>query len=510
MSAKTARVARPVKPKVVDTTPAQAVQSAQSAQVTQPAQSVQVAQSAHSVQQAEQPVQPAHTVSDQTTQTNQTAQPEADGGKRQQTGRIIDCDISSARARRHMDKMNLNYRIDTLISELKTPLDEYKHAKTCLDSGKVSVSVEKEVEKDGKKVRQTVSEERPLTDAERTKFHNTVAHLGPSVARLEADIAAYGHERTRFSNTASVALAVILNELVYQIGGHAMNSVLAAKKKIIQIEHIHTPGIEKLSLYPLIKNLPTFVATSEKLTRDATETASREALAVALAQAEREFKKKYNVHLSKKKVEAVAPAAPAPAPDVPAPAPVEENAVPELDEEDDSADSKTSFRFYVAQVCKKLIKNNPTYKSVRVSTEIRAYLSDLLVELIRHLSPLIQLTASNMRNKTINDVAILRTVESKLIDGHAAVDTVELRDELVTDPVALKAEFAKRDEAKKNGTSYTVDLEKLPKIQGRVAYRSVSFPTSGFADLEKIVKDKVALFKDSLVDEEDVVPEASA
>jgi histone H3/H4 len=178
----------------------------------------------------------------------------------------------------------------------------------------------------------------------------------------------------------------------------------------------------------------------------------------------------------------------------PVTAPAEEEEETE-DDVDDSSDSKTSFRFYVGQVCKETVKRDPRYKAVRVSTAIRGYLSNLLVEFIQRLSSLVHLTATNMKNKTINDVAILRTVEALLIDGHATHEVIEYKDAMVLDPAVLKAESAKREEEKKAGREYKVDLDKVPKVPGVVAVRTVSYPTSGYSLLASKVEEKLKLYE---------------
>lgn len=423
----------------------------------------------------------------------------ATANKRQQTSKAIGVSISSARTRRHLDRLNLNATLDGMINELKEQYNAYKSAKAHLESGKLTYSEEKEV--DGKKVFEEKT--RALTDAERAAFQATFNKLADSAALLEMKIAALSRERTRFSNEASIALSIICDELVQQLTEHTMNCVLKAKKKIIQINHLHEAGVEKLPLYPLIKSLPSFVAMAESLSSKAQEETNAATLTAALAQAEKDFKKKYSVHAPKKKKAVDEVAVDASAVKPVSPAKVEEA------EDDDSADSKTSFRFYVGMVCKEVIKRDVNYESVRVSTEIRGYLSDLLIEFIQRISSLVQLTAACMKNKTINDVAILRTVEALLIDGHAPHETVEFKEALVHDPVVLKAETAKREEEKKAGREYKIDLEKIPKIQGLVAVRAISYPTSGFAALAAKVQEKLALHEE-LVKKGKVEPETDA
>lgn len=495
------RATRPVKPKV---TAQPAVQTPTPALT--PAPVVVEAPAANFVAVVPTPTPETTT---QTVQTEQTPQPQATS-KRQQTSKTLGVSISSARVRRHIDRLNLNFKVDSEISELKDKLAQHKNAKDSLTSGTVSY-VEERQEGD-KKVFDTKT--RPITEEERVSFTATMNKLSADVPVMEMKVAALSRERTRFSNEASIALSIICDELIQQIIGHTMNRVLAAKKKIIQVCHLHEPGVEKLSLYPLIKNLPSFVSMAEKLTEEARSEKAAKELAAALAQAEKDFKKKFAAHIPKKKMtveaaaalqaqllaqvaaEAAAQAAVvAPAAPEPVPSPVQ---VPEQEEpadDDDTVDSKTSFKFYVGQVCKDMKEKDARYKSVRVSTDIRSYLSDLLVEFIQRISSLVHLTAACMKNKTINEVAIVRTVQGLLIDGHTSVETIEYKDAMVHDPVKLSEETAKRDEAKKECREYKIDLDKIQKVPGLVAVRTITYPTSGFAQLQAKVDEKLALHK---------------
>jgi hypothetical protein len=403
--------------------------------------------------------------------------------------------------------MRLNAKIDAAIAELKKTLAEYHDAKAKLESG-VSTSSE-EVVVDGKKTH--VAKTAPLSDAEKASLSATVESVGPTVPSLDAKVKALSRERIRFSNEASIALAMICDEIVQELVTHTMDRVLAAKKKIIQICHLHEAGVEQLPLYPLVKSLPSFAARAAQLANTLADEKASAALATALTQAEKEWRKKHSV--VRKRTKEVAPAAPAaqpaaaaaeqapaesaaPAPEsTPAPAvPAAAEEAPEESDDDaavDVSDSKTSFKFYVHQVCKNLVKKDERYKSVRVSTEIRGYLSDLLVEFIQRLAPLVALTASAMKNKTVNDSAILRTVKSLLIDGHASEETIELLPALVDDPAAVKAETLKRDEEKKAGRKYKIDMTKIPQVNGFKAVHTVKYPTSGYAELEERVKAKL-------------------
>jgi hypothetical protein len=432
--------------------------------------------------------------------------------------------ISSARVRRHLDRMNMNKEIDVLLRPLKTELNADERAKKALKEGVEHEQVAEEVERDngkGKMVKVKVMKDvtKPLNDARRAELQAAVDAFAPRFKEVSERAAALSKERVRFSSDAPVVLSIVFDELVQQLLEHAMNRVLLADKKIIQINHLHEEGVEKLSLYPLIKTLPSWTKIADEIADKAKDEAFQKALEKALAQAEKDFKKKYAALLSQKKkkkevVAAVVDAAPAAAEAAPADAPAAEDApvepaaaeaAPVEDAEEDVADEskdKTTFNFYVNNACRKLIKSNDRYKKVRVSTDIRQYLSTLLIELITRLSTLIKLTTDSMKVKTVNRTPILNTIRTLLIDGHVPTEVISFTTKQVPDPELLKAEQAKRDEslaareaAAKNGTElpaeYKFDVNALPKVDGLVAERKVSFGTSKFDELYETIMTKL-------------------
>jgi hypothetical protein len=442
-----------------------------------------------------------------------------------------------------MDHINLNNVIDGMIATLKTNLDEHQKATTHLKTGKITETKSKDVtDAEGKVTKVDEQVERGITEVERKAYHDTIAKHGPYVAKWEQDVAALSRERTRFSSEASVALSIIADMTVRELAVHAMNSVLLAEKKIIHPEHLHGEGVTKLSLYPLFGTLPSFAKKAAEFAAKKAQEDKDNSLQVALKEAEKEFKRKYAASLAKKKAGAVvAPAAPAPAP-VPAPAVAAEPVVEDDEADDENGDSKTSFRFYVGQVCKQIIKETPKYQvwteavaadpvkgtpevpstpvldkngqikaMVRISTDIRDHLSDIVVDEIARISTLTQLTANDMNNKTISEEAILSAVKKLLVDGHTPVETVEITDVMVADPAVVKAEAEKKEAAKaaakaaalaagvefkdfKYAKTYA-KLEDYPQVPGRLAKRVVTFPTSGYHKLETEVRAKLAILE---------------
>jgi histone H3/H4 len=440
--------------------------------------------------------------------------------KRQQTTKNIHVNISAARTRRHMDRINLNKVIDDMLAAPKEKIAAYDTAKTKLETKKLSETVEVTKTVDGKEVKTSEVKERDLTAAELKAAQDTVNEGKNVYASWVADRNALSSERTRFSSEASVALSIICDNVVKDLATHAMNSVLAEQKKIIHPEHLYADGVENLALYALVRTLPSFRAKFAEYTSSRKNKDLEAKLKMARHEAEKEFKVKYAASLSKKKPAAVVvPGAAVVAPVVAAPAVAE--ADHDEEEEEDESDSKTSFRHYVGEVCKHLVKTTPRYQVwseettvdgaqvasapvldkkgqvkllVRISNEMRAHLSDIVVELIARLSVLTQLTADDMKNKTVNEEAILSTVKKLLVDGHVPTETVTLTNELVPNEESpeYKAAQKKRADAKAAGQKVEkLDLSNVPKVSVRVATRKITFPTSSYDALEADVREKL-------------------
>lgn len=456
---------RPVKPKVtppkptVVVPPSPAVEDAVSLPTSNEVESELLAA-------VESSVSEMHAVTDEIVPT-----PPVDTHKRVQTNKAISVNISPARVRRHLDKMNLNLEIDTKIAELKLAAAPHAAALAALNA---------------------LGED--ATDITRATAQDAVDALTPEAAVIASKIAALSRERTRFSNEASITLSIVLDYMIQQLARHTMVCVLDAKMKIIKVCHVHNADVEKLSLAPLFRTLPLFVATRDTINKLAYDSATKAHDANLLAQAEKNFKKKYAITIktfgnsevteSTTEVSETAIATD-----------VEVTEGTEVTETTEEVDSKTSFRFYVHQVCKEVSKSDPKFKSIRVSTEIRNYFSDLVVEFIKRVAPLIHETANSMKNKTVSDIAVLKTIENMLIDGHAPHETIELTTGQFTDPTAFKTETAKQAEEKAAGREYKVNVASLPKVDGFIAHRTITYPTSGFAELSERVAEKLALYR---------------
>jgi hypothetical protein len=396
--------------------------------------------------------------------------------------------VSAARVRTHIDRNGLNKNICAETAVQKALLDpKYVAAKTALSSGKVSEQVEvkaAEPEKivDGVTVNAKPAEyetkSRDITDAERAAFEATVA-AGAGVAKpVEQKLAALSSQRFRISQNTPLVLSIVAERMVSELMHHTMKYATENKRKIISVAHLHESDPSKLSLYPLYANVPSF---REEATRVAKE-AAEELAASTRKQTERDVKKQYGLSIRAKKTEAALAEEAKKAEEAKLVAAAEA----EVDDESE-ADSGTSFRFYVGQVCKQLINANDSFKSVRVSKEIRSHVSDVITDVLVRFSTLLLQVTECLKNKTISESSVMHTLEILLTDGHERVETLELKPIMVPEPKALEVEEAKV----KANKDYKFKPEDLPQVSSWAAVRTVSYPTSGYNALAAELKEKL-------------------
>lgn len=401
--------------------------------------------------------------------------------------------ISSARVRRIIDKYTINKQLDEKIKDNESKIQQWKDAKDDLARGafKTQEAYEETVKTTVEGVETTKVEKKtkevlvPLTDIDIQKLKLVVSDIGPLVGKLVLESEALSREKTRFSLESSLTLAIVFDNLVCQVAEHAIKKVLSTKKKIVQIEHIHSEGLSQIPLYPLLKSLGLFIKTQASIDSAVHAKLVAAHTAATRTAALREFKAKY-ADVLPKKPKAVKPKPAEPA----APADEEELLVAEPVDE-----TKDSFKHYITNVCKSVIDANAAFAGIRFSSHAKIYISELLVELIVRLAPLILRQIEAMNIKTVNVPAILTTIELLLIDGHKPSEVIEMSTEKIPDPLLLRKEFEKKDQAKKEGQTYKVSLESVPKVDGYVVTRKFTYPSAKFEQLSKDVEHKIKLYK---------------
>ena len=397
----------------------------------------------------------------------------------------------------NLNVQGINALLKSKHSELDDKIKDYEHAKEVLAAGKLTDTREVEKTENGVTTKVKESFERPLTAEETASFKKTVEQYSHSISAMEADRHAYGAACLRFAKNTPVAVAVVFDEVVKQSINHAMAAGQKENppRKNIDIDYMYSDGLEKLPLAPLFIDLPTYVETRDQLTQRRRTEAEQLARTVLLKNQEKELRRMYKitkkmVNEATAKAEAAKAAAPAAAAPVEEPDPVEEEVID--NEAHLPVDRKTSFNHYAGLLCKSVSAKNYPGKKMRATGKLIAHLAKLLSELCQRLCTLLAESVKYDASKTVKVETVLFVLKLLLVDGHKPVETVELRNVDVPNPEILKKEQEKKDAEKAAGRSYKIDMSKIPSVIGRQAVHTITYPTSAYEPLEKLIIAKLA------------------
>lgn len=271
-----------------------------------------------------------------------------------------------------------------------------------IKAGRVDATKLDEERKAAETAAKLQQEERVVKDAARKALGHPVR--GPKkVTKYSAEVELLSKMRIRFAKEGPTQVAASICAAVHELMEFGMANALKQGRKILKRRHVLQAGYESLPLACLYRNLDVFKwALSDESARVAEEAKKKE---------EKKLKKKDDA-----------------APDAALDAPPQ---VEEDDEEDDEEDER-NFGHYVKQVCHNIMnqklenfkpqdkKDKHPYEDIRVSLEIREFGSDLIIDFIRRLCPLLKGQINSMNVKTISQGVIKQTINFML--EYAGVD----------------------------------------------------------------------------------------
>lgn len=293
---------------------------------------------------------------------------------RQQISKLIGINLSVSRVRKYVDKCNVNQDVESACVELREMVRLQNEGNT-VDRNTLSESTQQLVNKAYSDIydvrlqkynnlRDRLGLSKSATDKKRLKEmeafpkkENTIAENIDYVSKL----------RCRFSNDASVVLSSVLDYVVQDLVRTAMVNARSLGKAIIQVNHIIQSRLD-ISMYPLVSNLRV----------------------VQQAINNRDLKEDTEDVVEEEKTEA-------------------------------QDDNGSTFEFYINLICKSvkaaLVAEDENYTSIRISKNIRKFCSDIVIQLIERVSPLIKLYAQTARVKTINDDVMKFIFKFLLLDA---------------------------------------------------------------------------------------------
>lgn len=245
--------------------------------------------------------------------------------------------------------------------------------------------------------------------------------------------------RIHFNERAAVALATVMEVMVEEMAEQAMGNVSLNGKKIIKPDHCVSPGLEQKSLYPLFGNLPVVQAVRNRQARRVAHEAKvkreqDEANRKAKAAARRNKKDCKLVKIPHQSFEESECATGYATMQV-TPAEGDKKSKTkclwygiDLPNKDGDVVNKIDFVYYVEDVCRHLLSTDQNWTDIKVSDSIKNFFSDVLVQFIARILPLISLVIktkkTDTKNKNKNDVktvcdgVVMRVIEILLADSN--------------------------------------------------------------------------------------------
>lgn len=412
--------------------------------------------------------------------TTPVAAPAADAAAPTRRAKYPGGTINDTRVIRYLNEQYINPSVSARVFEIKDLQEPFARAQRALKTGQ-----EEQFDAAGKPLLNAAREPTftPLTDARREALTKYLADNDATIKKYEEELTALQHARIRFSEETGRVVRDIVFVMIRELLTHAFDSCKLADKTIVQVSNVHAPGVEKLSCYPLIANLPKWRNPPEavkKHTKEETAATPTQPAAAGAAQ----------------------PAAAAPAQPAAAAVAVEDEA--------ESGRGASTFKHYITEICSEMTnpsKVNPDgtvvmkvvekkdaagvvtkvntvdrvtdgkYSGLRTATQFKDYMSDLIFDFFGRITPLIQRQLTVLGVKTINSEVVMSVVERIMLDG--VVPTEELKYERVKtpQPEALKAVREERKKAKaekREPTDKRTDAE-LPQVEELIITKVLNF-----------------------------------
>jgi len=161
--------------------------------------------------------------------------------------------------------------------------------------------------------------------------------IDPQIINLRNQLSEASKRLTRISDKAPIAMAVVMDYMVKEILQHAISHSKKINSKLIETSHIAGEGVQQLKTYALFRTLPSFQNCHQALPAQKNET-----------------------------------------------------------EYDGKELAKTSFLTYVGNSLKRIKKDKEKeYSNIRLQSEVRILLSNLISECLVYLTHLISVAMSN-------------------------------------------------------------------------------------------------------------------
>jgi histone H3/H4 len=400
---------------------------------------------------------------------------------------VINAKINRARVRRRMDNLGINEVLSSKMEQERKELEEYRKAQNALKNKTVieEVTVQGEDGKEHKEHRK-----RDLTHEDKIKFEKIIKAQEEHALEHKIKLAALSQARTRFSNSAATAVAEVFQETLNELVHFAAVNMQKAEGSKLLVSHFFEEGVEQLPLYPLYSITPVWKETQAAELERLHNAQLRETVGQVIRDTEKHIRTARK--LGRKKLVDDTP----------------DEYVPALPKNKRDTTKKgkksTSFEQFIKKSTHAL-KEVKGMEKFKLASETKDFLDALLCDMSLCFSTMLQQIAEHPKSKTIKIVAVKLMLGILLTMGYRPVEHVEFVPTPVPDPRIVEQERKKQAEVAKKikagelpaDQKYTIDISKIPKIQGWSVDRSYTYPDTPIERLYKVIDDALAKEKDS-------------
>ncbi len=318
--------------------------------------------------------------------------------------------IPSSRIRNYISGSKLNNVVDSKISKLKNgesldsvlsesdimwideTLSKHKESNEAIlqlienvkSGGDLQVLLDVELQKKvGIEIKNlTASNEKSETKTEIVPSEIAVSILTKKLVTKESlALDVLSSQRAKFSKRSFEVLSAFSDMIVEEIAQCSMRTLLTAKRTTLTTDYVFkTEELKSQPLYPLYSKLQTFINTSPSSTVEVTEN-----------------------------VENVETAEP--------------TEVVEVAEASES--KKLNFKFYVKGIFNDIKTRNAEFSNLKISDKFQTFCSDLILDLLNKVSPMVQILLKVMNTKTITDKVFLTVLELQLFEYPQSSSVIE-------------------------------------------------------------------------------------
>jgi hypothetical protein len=350
--------------------------------------------------------------------------------------------IPGIRIKRLLDKNVVNREVSAKIGALKRELSPHLCNISKLEKG------EPKLDTDGKK--ELDQNKKPIfieLDPERkAKVASEIKAFEPRANQIHEEIKALSNIKIRFNSDVHALLGFYYDEIVRELLIHGLESAKKTDKKMVYISNIRSEGVELLPCYPLISSLPSWIHPPKEALKPEGE---RKSLSFFVEQLCKLYTRPIKLGQDGKPLTEVV-----------------------------TKTRKDGTQY--TQVAKVKDKDGQ-YANIKTRDDLRAYISQLLVELTGRLGSFIQIYLAKKdigKMRTVPESLVDKIFELLLNDGQSFTEELVYARKDIPDPDVVATEKKKAIEAKNNGQVYK--SPELPTINVLTITKTVKFNDDKF------------------------------